>query len=247
MNNQTQHTNHRQRMYERYQKSGIDSFAPHEVLELMLYYVLPRKDVNPLAHELINTFGSFANVLDAHPDDLTKVESISTRTAVYLNMLPKIMRLYNTQKAVSTRDLDSASKVASFLSNLFLGWNKEVFYLLCLDSRCRLIQSVQIAVGEVDGLHIHPKKIVEIAIRYNSSQVIFAHNHPSGMVNPSNDDILFTRRLAVAMATIDIPVIDHVIVNETSAYSFARHGEMKQINNDVNIRIAVPTKAYSAK
>lgn len=245
MDKLTPHTDHRQRMYQRYQKSGLDSFAPHEVLELMLYYVIPRKDVNPLAHELINTFGSFSNVLDAHPDDLIKVSGISHRSAVYLNMFPKVMRLYNAQKAQSSKPLDSASKVISFLSDLFLGWNKEVFYLLCLDSKCRLTQYVQISIGETGGLHVHPKKIVESAIRYNSAQVIFAHNHPSGMVTPSDEDILFTRRLAVVMSTIDIPVIDHVIIGDTSTYSFARQGEMQQINKDVNIRIASPIKKYS--
>ncbi len=245
MDTNSTHINHRQRMYERYQKSGLDSFAPHEALELMLYYVIPRKDVNPLAHDLIETFGSFSNVLDAHPDDLIKVSGVSQRCAVYLNMLPKIMRLYNTQKAQSSLPLDSAGKVIDFLSDLFYGWNKEVFYLLCLDAKCSLTQYVQISIGETGGLHVHPKKVVEAAIRYNSSQVIFAHNHPSGMVQPSEEDILFTRRLAVVMSTIDIPVIDHVILNDTSSYSFARQGEMQQINKDVNIRIASPMTKYS--
>ena len=247
MDTNTTHLNHRQRMYQRYQKSGLDSFAPHEALELMLYYTIPRKDVNPLAHDLIDSFDSFSNVLDAHPDDLIKVSGVSARCAVYLNMFPKIMRLYNTEKAQSTTPLDSAKKVVEFLSDLFYGWNKEVFYLLCLDSKCRLTQYVQISVGETGGLHVHPKKVVESAIRYNSAQVIFAHNHPSGMVTPSEEDILFTRRLAVVMSTIDIPVIDHVIVNETSSYSFARKGEMQQINKDVNIRIASPIAKYSIK
>ncbi len=239
------HENHRMRMYQRYQKSGLDGFAPHEVLELMLYYVIPRKDVNPLAHELIDKFGSFSNVLDAHPDDLAKVEGVSQRCAVYLNMMPQVMRLYNSTKAQSSAPLDSAGKVIDFLSDLFYGWNKEVFYLLCLDAKCRMTQYVQISVGETGGLHVHPKKVVEAAIRYNSSQVIFAHNHPSGMVTPSDEDILFTRRLAVVMSTIDIPVIDHVILNDTSSYSFARQGEMQQINKDVNIRIASPVTKYS--
>ena len=238
------HENHRQRMYQRYQKSGLDGFAPHEVLELMLYYVIPRKDVNPLAHDLIDSFGSFSNVLDAHPDDLAKVAGISERSAVYLNMLPKIMRLYNTQKAQSSRPLDSVAKVAEFAHDLFYGWNKEVFYLLCLDSKCSLTQYVQISVGETGGLHVHPKKVVEAAIRYNSSQVIFAHNHPAGIVTPSDEDITFTRRLAVVMSTIDIPVVDHVIVNDTASYSFAKHGRMQQINKDVNIRIASPITQY---
>ena len=232
-------------MYQRYQKSGLEGFAPHEVLELMLYYAIPRKDVNPLAHELIDKFGSFSNVLDAHPDDLIKVDGISQRSAVYLNMMPKVMRLYNSQKAQSSAPLDSAGKVIEFLSDLFYGWNKEVFYLLCLDAKCRMTQYVQISVGETGGLHVHPKKVVEAAIRYNSSQVIFAHNHPSGTVTPSEEDILFTRRLAVVMSTIDIPVIDHVILNDTSSYSFARQGEMQQINKDVNIRIASPVTKYS--
>ena len=239
------HLNHRQRMYERYQKSGLDGFAPHEALELMLYYVIPRKDVNPLAHELIDAFGSFSNVLDAHPDDLTKIDGVSDRCAVYLNMYPNVMRLYNSQKAQSSAPLDSAEKVISFLSELFYGWNKEVFYLLCLDARCRLTQYVQISVGETGGMHVHPKKLVESAIRYNSSQVIFAHNHPSGVVTPSDEDVLFTRRLAVVMATIDIPVIDHVILNDISSYSFAQQGEMQRINKDVNIRIASPVTKYS--
>jgi len=245
MNNNTPHVSHRQRMYDRYLKTDLDSFAPHEALELMLYYAIPRKDVNPIAHELIKTFGSFANVLDAHPIDLVKVSNVSTRCAVYLNMFPKIMRLYNTQKSSSSEPLDSVSKVINFLSDNFYGLNKEVFYLLCLDSNCRLKQFVKIGVGESSELHIHPKAIVETALRYNSSQVIFSHNHPSGVTNPSNEDISFTRKLAVIMTTIDIPVIDHIILSDSSTYSFARQGQMKSIDNYKNIKISSPVTKYT--
>lgn len=245
MDKKDQHISHRQRMYDRYAQAGIDGFAPHEVLELMLYYAIPRKDVNPLAHDLIDSFGSFAGVLDAHVDDLAQIGGMSSRTAVYLGMYPKIMRLYNTQKAMTKDALSSVAKVAEYLHDLYIGHNKEAFYLLCLDAKCRLIQAVQINTGEVGGINIHPKNIVESAIRYNSSQVIFSHNHPYGQVEPSQEDTLFTRRLAVVMHTIDIPVIDHMIVNELESYSFARDGKMEQINKEVNIRIATKLTEYS--
>ncbi len=157
----------------------------------MLFYAIPRKDVNSLAHDLVDSFGSFAGVLDAHVDDLAQIKGMSKRTAVYLSMYPKVMRLYNTQKAMTKDALNSVSKVSKYLHDLYIGHSKEVFYLLCLDSKCRLIQTVQVNTGEVGGINIHPKSIVESAIRYNSAQVIFSHNHPFGDVEPSGEDILF--------------------------------------------------------
>lgn len=240
------HKNHRQRMYSRYLNSGIESFAPHEILEFLLYYPIARKDVNPIAHDLLAHFGSLSGVLDAHADDLTKVKGMTQRASIFLNMLPNVMRVYMGEKAASGRLLNHSKIVADYAQSLFLGRTREFFFLLCLDSKCRLIQAVQLNEGGVTSMNVIPRNVVEVALRYNSSQVIFSHNHPSGSLEPSQEDYIFTRRLAVAMATIDIPVLDHVIVNEKSAYSFANKGKMDDIKKEVKLRIAVKYDDYHA-
>lgn len=227
------HENHRQRIYDRYLKSGIEAFAPHEVLELLLIFCIPRKDVNPLAHALIQRFGSLSGVMDAHPDDLRTTPGMTPRAAVFMRMLPDIMRIYVQQKAVTGQSLDTEAKVLTYCQSLFWGRTREQFYVLCLDHQYRLIQTLQVGQGSISGIQVQPREVVEIILRYNSAQVILAHNHPSGSTEPSSEDYIFTRQVIQSLDAIEIPVLDHIIIGDDSAYSFSREGRIHKIINEI--------------
>lgn len=240
------HEDHRKRMFQRFLRQGLDHFEPHQALEMLLYFAIPRQDTNPLAHRLIRHFGSLSAVLDARPEDLMKVNGVGQHTATLLSMMPQLWRLYRVDRIHSDLALDNAPAAGAFILDLFAGHTREMFYLLCLNNNCHLLQAARLHEGTVNETIVHPRLVVEAALRYNASQVIFAHNHPGGDPTPSDEDIKYTRRVAVALATIGIPVIDHIVVSDDQWYSFSREGKIEEINREVKVRIADQRRAYRA-
>ena len=232
------HEDHRQRMYNRFLSEGLDGFEPHQTLELLLFFAIPRRDTNELAHRLITHFGSMSAVLDATSEELMQVRGIGQRTAVLLSMLPELLRKYRSEKIVNSKPLDSISKAAEYISTLYIGRTNEIFYLVCLDSKCDIIRALNLGEGTVGQTTVPPRVIVEAAIRSKAAQVIFAHNHPGGHLSPSPEDLIFTRRVMVSLASIDIKVADHIIVNDTGFMSFVREGLMEELRDVVNIRLS---------
>ncbi|MDH5526574.1 MAG: DNA repair protein RadC [Nitrospirota bacterium] len=219
------HTGHRDRLRSRAAREGLDGFADHEVLELLLFAVMPRVNTNPLAHGLMHRFGSLSAVLEADPKDLASVPGIGDRGAAFLANVPHISRRYLHDRA--TRDdppLTSPRAVADYLVPLMAGRPEEVVYLLCLDTRCRVQFPALLSSGTVNEAHVHPRQAVEAALRHRASSAILAHNHPSGNPHPSSSDLDLTRRLAQALEAVDIPLLDHVIVGGESTFSFEQEG-----------------------
>lgn len=238
------HENHRDRLRQRFLDEGLESFEPHQALELLLFYAIPRRDTNELSHRLIGHFGSFSQVLDAHPDDLSAFEGMGKNSAVLLSMMKPLWRMYRQDSSHHGLFIDNYRAASSYAVDLFAGRTNEAFYLLCLDPNCRLIREVMLHEGTVNEVSVHPRTVVETAIRNNASQVIFAHNHPKGMLEPSANDIAYTRRLTVALSTIGIHIIDHIIVSGEETYSFAREGRMEKILREVEIRITLDLAQY---
>lgn len=220
------HENHRDRLRARFLSEGLDSFEPHEALELLLYYAIPRRDTNELAHMLIDHFGSIAGVFDAHVTELADIDGMGRNSAVLLCMLKPLWRLYRQNNSKHGSALDSSRAACEFAADLFAGRNNEAFYILCLDPGCRLIRPMLLQEGTVDEVSVHPRTVVEAAIRSNASLIIFVHNHPRGQSTPSAGDIAYTRRLSIALSSIGIGLLDHIIVSEEDAYSFAHEGRM---------------------
>lgn len=238
------HENHRDRLRERFLSEGLDSFEPHQALELLLFFAIPRRDTNELAHRLIGHFGSLSQVLDAHPDELASVEGMGRNSAVLLAMMKPLWRMYRQDSSRHGLSMDSYRTACNYAVDLFAGRTNEAFYILCLDPNCRLIREVMLHEGTVNEVSVHPRTVVETAIRNNASQVIFAHNHPKGMLEPSANDVAYTRRLTVALSTIGISIIDHIIVSGEDTYSFAREGRMEKILKEVEIRITLDIAKY---
>lgn len=223
------HENHRDRLRERFLSEGLDSFDSHQALELLLFYAVPRHDTNELAHRLIQQFGSVSSVLDADPAELEQFEGLGRRSAVLLAMMKPLWRLYRRESARIGPAMDNFKAASDFAADLFTGRTNEAFYVLCLDPGCKLIRAALLCEGTVNEVSVHPRTVMETVLRNNASQIILMHNHPNGMLDPSSDDVAYTRRLAVACLSIGIDIVDHIIVSGDETYSFAREGRMETI------------------
>lgn len=220
------HDGHRARLRERYLNEGLDSFAPHEVLELLLFYAIPRADTNVLAHRLISHFGSFAAVLEADPESLCEVLGIGKKTAVFLNLLHSASNYYVKNRWGDRPALLNTTDAGNYVRAQIGERTSEVFLLLCLDSYRRVIRSVLVSEGTVSETPIQPRKLAETALRHRACAVILAHNHPSGVLHPSDDDLALTRSLCVMFESLGINVIDHIIVAGAGFTSLAERGLM---------------------
>ncbi len=219
------HQGHRERLRKRFLAEGLDAFEDHQVLELLLFHAVHRADTNPISHQLLRRVGSLSAVLEADPRDLATVEGVGRQAAVFLSLIPQVTRRYFQDRV--SRDqprLTTSEAVADYLVPLMAGRPEEVFYVLCLDTQCRVIYPALIGEGTVKEAHVHPRHVVEEAIRHRASSIILAHNHPSGTAHPSNQDHQLTLHLVQALGALDIPVLDHIIVAGRQTYSFAREG-----------------------
>ena len=221
------HDGHRKRMKERYQNDGsFENFAQHEILEMLLYSTIARGDTNPIAHELIQKFGNIANVFDADPEELKKVRGIGESSAYLLSMIPHLSRVYNQTKWNRKILLGSADVAGQYAINLFIGKTHEEFRVICLDSNRQMFYQGVVAHGTINEVQAYPRLVVAEVLKHNAQSVILAHNHPSGSVFPSDCDIEATQQLIAALDTIDVRVIDHIIVSGNQYYSMAERGNI---------------------
>ena len=218
------HNGHRDRMKKRFVQHGLDNFDDHNVLELLLFYALPRGDVNPLAHALINHFGSLSAVLDAPLDELIAVSGIGENTAVLMKVIPQISRRYLISRGSMEDILNSTRKSGAYLIPYFYGERDEVVYMVCLDAKCKVINCKLMFRGSVNSASVSVRKIVENALAYNSTSVIIAHNHTSGIALPSEEDKLTTTLIANALRAVDIELTDHIIVADDDFVSLSDSG-----------------------
>jgi len=226
------HASHRQRMRTRFVREGLDHFDDHQILELILFYAIPRGDTNKIGHRLIQHFGRLSAVFDARVTDLLQVPGVGEQAAILIHALPALMRRYHCDRIVRDAPiLNSAEAVSRYLKPLMAGRTREVFYVLCLDSRLRVKFPAQIAQGTVKDAYVHPRAVVEAALAHHSSAVVLAHNHPSGHLSPSQADHSLTRQLVNALGIIDINVLDHVIIADDQSYSFAEMGVLPKPGN----------------
>lgn len=219
------HDGHRQRLKERFQKSGLDNFEEHQVLELLLFYCIPRQDTNPIAHALLNRFGSLSAVLDAPVEELEKVPGIGSSAANFLTLMTALWRYYLVNKSMQTETiLSSIDKCGDYLVPFFSGRRNETVFLLCLDAKCKVLCCREVGEGSVNSAAVPIRKLVEIAMASNASSVVLAHNHPSGLAIPSGEDVNTTRRVATALDAVEIALVDHIIVADHEFVSLAQSG-----------------------
>jgi DNA repair protein RadC len=212
---------------DRFLKEGLDNFEDHQVLELLLFQAIPRIDTNPIAHLLMKRFGSLSTVLEADPKDLAVVEGVGPNAAAFLSMIPDLTRRYFLDRIKHARKpLNTSEAAAEYLVPLMAGRSEEVFYAICLDSQLKVHYPALISEGTVKDALVHPRHVVEAAVRHKAASVILSHNHPAGNPRPSSHDHKLTRNLVQALGGINVTVVDHIIVAGEQIYSFQREGTL---------------------
>jgi len=206
------HEGHRQRLRERFRRESLDNFDELQVLELLLFYCIPRVDTNPLAHRLLDHFGSLAAVLEARPEELEKVQGVSRGTSTFLSLITQAGRYYQVRRADPGDVLRTTEQCGNYLQPYFFGRDTETVFLLCMDAKCKVICCKKVGEGNVNSANIPIRRVVEMALNANATTVVLAHNHPSGLAIPSADDIQTTYRVAAALKTVEIVLADHIVV-----------------------------------
>ena len=218
------HDGHRNRLKNRFLNEGLTNFEDHNVLELLLFYSIPRSDTNEIAHELLNKFGSLHGVFEAGMEDLMSVNGISRHSAVLIKMIPELFVVYGRDKVRDIQKINSSDDAKQFFIPRFYGKVREQVQLVLLDDKMNIIKWVKIYEGSVNSANVPIRKIVEIAIENRATNVIIAHNHPTGLILPSKDDLRATAKVREALALVDIKLLDHVIVSDNEAASLKDSG-----------------------
>lgn len=221
------HDGHRAKMRRRFESGGLEHFADHEALELLLFYAIPRRDTNPIAHALMERYGSLTAVLNAPIEDLVKVDGIGENAAVLLRLVGQMELKARQADSESARPITSAEAAGQYLLDRFCGAQHELAYQLCIDRKGKLLTCKRLTEGTDSYVEMDVRRIVENALLSSASGVIIAHNHPSGIALPSADDIAATQRVKDALSTIGVQLIDHIIVADGDFVSLTQSGYLE--------------------
>lgn len=217
------HDHHRQNLKAEF-LARPDSFHDHKVLELLLFYANPRSDTNPTAHTLIDRFGSFDGVLDASAEELLKVPGVGMHTVVLLKAVKEASRRYLYGRTQMDGIIGSTKDIYEQLKISFFGARNELIYLLCMDGKGKLLGVRKVGEGNVNASEVTVRSVMENALSLNAAQVVLAHNHPSGLAVPSDEDKITTQYMAKVLGTVNIELVDHVIFADGEMVSMRDSG-----------------------
>ena len=206
------HDGHRERMRQQLKTSGMDSLSDVQVLEILLYYAISRADTNPIAHALLERFGTLDAVLDAPQAELVKVPGVGEKAAQLISLIPQLERRHLLSRSRQQTILNTTVKCGRYLTPFFHGEQEEVVYLLCLDGKCKVIDCAPVHRGGINVAGISVRSIVKAALGCNATSVVLAHNHPAGIALPSPEDVQTTKILKQALDAVSIVLADHIIV-----------------------------------
>jgi DNA repair protein RadC len=219
---QQMHKGHRERLKKRFIAEGLDNFEKHTVLEMILFYAVPRHDTNALAHRLLDHFGgSLMRVFDAPIEELERVNGVGNNTAVLIKLFPEVCRRYLMEMSETGKIIKSSKDAAECFIPMFISRINEIVAIMCIDSKGKLLYCDGIFEGSINSAAVGVRRFVEIAVRYAATDIIMAHNHPGGLAIPSEQDIIVTQKIADALKTVDIGLLDHIIISGKDWVSLA--------------------------
>lgn len=218
------HSGHRQRIINKYIEYGLNSFSEHEVLELLLFFSIPRSDTNPLAHKILEEFGSLDNVFNSSADDLLSIDGVGNNTAVLLSLFRAVREYQNTHLDAKKVSLNSGSKICRFCLDYFKEHIDEEAIILALDHKFNLKKVSVISQGTSTQTSFYADKILKTALNLRAPVIVLAHNHPGGLPKPSAADKSLTLRLNDILKSLQIELYDHVICNEKEYMSMRECG-----------------------
>lgn len=217
------HDGHRQRKKKQFLQRGLEGFADHEVLELLLFYAIPRRDTNETAHRLLQKFSSLQSVLYAPMEELQKVEGVGENAAVLIRLLTEIYHR-SCLTAKEEKILNSVESAGTFFCRLLRNERREVLYQICLDAKGKVLNYKRLSSGTVSMAPVSVREVVENALYADASVVMLGHNHPSGIALPSEEDRQITIQIQKALGAMGIRLADHIIVADDDFVSMAVSG-----------------------
>lgn len=221
--NGNEHAGHRQRLRKKFIENGLDVFEPHQALEMYLFYAIPRKDTNPLAHKLLERYLTIGGVCDAPIDELMNEFKLSESAAALLKMLPEMARLYEESKCVDDNIIDYEN-LGELFQTKFIGRTNEAVALILGDAKGKMIYSGIITKGSLNSSDMPVRKIVDLSLRHNAKTAFLAHNHPSGTALPSQSDLVTTRVVRETLLSVGVDLIDHFIITDDDYVSLRESG-----------------------
>lgn len=205
------HKGHRDRLRGEFLARGLIGMSDHKALELLLCYAIPRKDVNPLAHTLVQTFGSLSGVFNATPEQLMTVDGVGENAACLIKLVIALGGRYQADRSQLGTILNTTERLGKYLEQKFFDQRNEIAVILCLDAKCKVLKYQQLDEGSADSTSLNLRKMMEVSLACNASQVVLAHNHISNIAAPSQEDIMVTKIVYDAFKQIDIHLRDHLI------------------------------------
>ncbi|MCL2447058.1 MAG: DNA repair protein RadC [Oscillospiraceae bacterium] len=226
------HENHRKRTRQRFLQAGLQSFPAHNVLEMLLFYAIPRQDTNEIAHQLIRHFGTLSAVLDAPFEELCKVQGIGENSATLIIFVAQLAKRYLAEQVQEKISFANKQALHRFAVSLFTGMKSEAAFLLCFDNTTQLLHAGQISLGTKHAVSLDNRTLLEAAFRHNATKVILAHNHPNGVAAPSRSDVARTEGAVKVFNSVQIQLLDHLIVAQGHCFSMAAHPKYMRIFHD---------------
>lgn len=215
---------HRERLKAKLLNGGGDNLYDYEILELLLFNAIPRRDVRPLAKTLIRQFSSLGNVVNANPAELKKIKGVGPSLITFFKLLKETIRLLNKEQIVNQACLDSPNKVIEYLRANIGYKTTEHIIILYLNHKKRLIATEICDYGSVTAISLYPREVLKSAVHHDASHVIVSHNHPTDYTRPSNADVEITLTLRNVLNAANISLMDHIVISKSSSFSFKMHG-----------------------
>lgn len=224
------HKDHRSRMKATFLKNGFEGFSDIEKLEFLLFYGIPQKDTNPIAHRLLDEFGTFDRVLEASYESLKHIEGLGEHTAILINVILQIASAYGKSKC--DQKILGTTSAKEFAKNIYKGKFVEEFYIICLNNSNHIIATKQVNKGTSSEVAVDIRSLTKIALANQCERIILLHNHPRGLARPSDEDVAFTSKIIFSCIINNIEVLDHIIVAEDDTFSFEESMILRELKRD---------------
>ena len=225
--NPNPHLGHREKLRQRFiRENGLDHFEDHQILELLLFYANPRGDTNPIAHALLEQFGSLKGVLEARPEMLMTVPGVKETAATLISMVVPLTRVWHRCAMETPTRIGNSREAEKYCLSILAGHRSERFYVVSLNAKCQVLGRRMISEGSLSEVSAYPRIVMEAALNHNAHSVLLCHNHPGGTCAPSPEDITSTHQLQQLLNGVGILVLDHIIVANDLTYSMIQHGDI---------------------
>ena len=221
------HNGHRERVKKKFLEQGFSDATPkHEILELILFFSVPRKDTNELAHQLLKEFGSLSGVLNAPVSELTKFPNITENTVALFKVIMEAARVYNTEGVSKNTIFTSIEEIGTYLLGRFAGVTEEQFSVVSLDNKGKFIAYDVLSKGDIRAVGVSSRKVIEVMLERRAGMVVLAHNHPGGVALPSDVDLETTKRIGEALSHIGVRLFDHIVIADGDFVSFKQSKQL---------------------